>query len=174
MTEIISRAPTVEGSEIAMKLGTSLAIGSATLAIVAGGSIFLYNEYHQMKARVAELESKIQTTESVAKAQSQSGDIKDEQAKSTIEATAATSKLVNDVASLRKSVRNLEQRSQTSLSSCQQSLTVAGEISAECAERYSALAGKAEQMKIDHIATEKHVDVLEGLLSDISGLGPLK
>lgn len=157
-----------------MTIGTNLLVGLVAVTAIGVTSTLLYREYQDMKSKVSELEQKLNSTESVADAQSKSGENKDEQAKATIAATAATGKLSRDVASLRKSVRELEQKSQGSIETCERSLTVAGEVFGECAERYSALAGRAEQMKIDHTATEKHVEILEGLISDLSGLEPIK
>lgn len=174
MMEIIFPVRMVEESEHDMKISTSLTVGFIATTVIGVGSVLLYKEYQQTKLRVVELEGKVQATESVAKAQAKSGEIKDDQAKQKIIADAAADRLSRDVASLRKSIKNLEQKSADSLETCQRSLSVAGEVSGECAERYSTLAGKAEQMKIDYSATVKHVEVLEGLLSDLTGLEPLK
>lgn len=143
----------------------AIAVAVATVACTA---------YIGMKKKVAELESQVKTSSTVNTAQAQSGEIKNEQTVAITANNAAAGKLTRDVAGLRKSVEELKSSSKDSIQACNRSLAATGEVFGECTERYSEVAAKAERLKTDLIATDKHADVLEGLVTDLTGLEPMK
>lgn len=153
---------------------TGFVIGVAVVATLGLTGTIMYNEYTGLKKKVEELEAKNNTAVVVNDAQSQSGEVKNEQTTAITAAVTATRKLDRDVAGLRKSVEKLKAESKDSLETCNRSLSAAGEVFGECTERYSEVAGKAERLKTDLIAVDKHSDILQGLVSDLTGLEPLK
>lgn len=149
-------------------------LGAIALAVsfLVGGAV-VYS-YFDTKQENSELREKVEELEAVNNAQDKSGEVKNDQTEAITKTAAATGKLNRDVAGLRKSVEQLKAESKDSIETCNRSLTVAGEVFGECTERYSEVAAKAERMKIDLTAMDKHAGILEGLASDLVGLEPLK
>lgn len=88
----------------------------------------------------------------------------------TAELLASTNIAVGE---LRKSIASLQRRSSNSLEACNKSYAVAGELLGTCGDRYKDVAGKAELLRQDAIALDKHSDLLSGMISDLRGLEPL-
>lgn len=74
------------------------------------------------------------------------------------------------VGELRQSVANLQRKSSNSLEACNKSAAVAGELLGTCGERYKDMAGKAELLRQDAIALDKHADLMQGIVSNLQGL----
>lgn len=150
------------------KLAIAALAGSAIL-----GAFVVYN-YYDNKEEAKKLNDKVVTLESSNKAQAASGENKDEHAETIGKIAADTGQLTNDVAGLRKSIKQLQARGSNSVEACNRALSVTGELLGECTAEYTEVAAKAERLKADVKALDKHVDILEELISDITELEPVK
>lgn len=153
-----------------MSIATDIAIVAVVLA-VGGGAAWKYNSVSDENEK---LKARVQVLEPIVEAHVESGEIKNDQTEGIRKAESSSAKLYTDVARLRKSVEDLKKSSTDSLKTCNKSLTVAGEVFGECAERYTEVARKAELLQVDLQAMDKHAGLLEGIISDISGMEPLK
>lgn len=153
-----------------MSITTDIAILAVVTATV-GGMVWKYNSTVTENEK---LKNRVQVLEPIVEAHVESGEVKDEQTEGNRKAEAAAAKLSADVAKLRKSVDGLKKPASDSIETCNRSLSAAGEVLGECTVRYTEVARKAELLQVDLTAMDKHADLLEGLVSDITGLEPLK
>lgn len=86
---------------------------------------------------------------------------------------AIHSRTVVAVGELRSTIKKLQDSSSNSLEACNKSYSVAGELLGTCGERYLGVAKKAELLRSDAIALDKHTDLLRGIVSDLQALEPL-
>jgi hypothetical protein len=149
----------------------SLKIAATALVVsfIVGG-VAVYS-YIDMREENKLLKDKVDNLEDINQSHVESGEIKNEQTTDirTVEATAVKSGPA--VARLRESAAKAPR---DTVETCNRSLVVAGEVLAECSERYLEVARKAELLAVDLKAMDSHADLLEGLVSDLTGLEPLK
>lgn len=121
-----------------------------------------------------ELKAKLNTATAVTAAHADSGEIKNDQTEAIRKVEVVADRLRSDLAGLRKSLEQNKKSSANSLETCNRSLSVAGGVLEECGIRYLDVAKKAELVKVDLQAMDAHATVLEGIISDISGMEPIK
>jgi hypothetical protein len=150
-----------------------MSISSAAVAIVisvAVGGIAVYS-YLDIKKENKLLKMEVNNLKDLTEAHSESGKVKNDQTTGIRKVEVTAANIAPAVTSLRKSAAKAPR---DSVEACHRSLTVAGEVLGECAERYLQVARKAELLQVDLKAIDAHADIIEGLISDITGMEPIK
>ena len=144
-------------------------IGIAAVSVATFGGWVAVKNYKETKEANIVLKNKVNELENKVDAFQESENNRDIQLEALRSADLRAANLTKSVGRLQQSVKELKARSANSLEACNRSLSVAGEVLGECGEEYRDVATKAERLKIDAQALDRHVGIIERLV----GLEPL-
>lgn len=149
---------------------TKIGVASLALLAVYGAGWYTHNKIQSLQKDNMELSSKLETMEQqVSVLEAAAKNLKEQQIDGD-KINKSIASVSADVKRLRNSIGKTEAASATDPATCSRSISVAGELLGDCAERYSDVAGKAERLKSTVKALDTHVDILEGL-SPLKPLG---
>jgi len=147
-------------------------IGVASLALVGvyWAGWYTYDKIQTLQKANTELSSKLETMEQqVITLEAAAKNLKEQQIDEA-KINKSIASVSADVKRLRNSIGKTEAVAATNPETCSRSISVAGGLLGDCAERYSDVAGKAERLKSTVKALDNHVEILEGL-SPLKPLG---
>lgn len=142
---------------------TKIFISLGILFAIAVAGFSLATKIASLEKDKAEAQATIKAlTASVEAFSNSASNIQQQQAREN-EINRKLSSLNSTVKQLRDSVEKVRAYSATNPEACGRSISAAGELLGDCAERYSDVAGKAERLKSGVKALDTHIGILEGL-----------